>query len=92
MGEHDESPTSPFGPIKNPVDRFAHLPEFTRAWLEGLSREDIAAHRGLSTSYRRASTVGWFLKWLGLITGGVFTASVTFGEGVRKIAAWFVVG
>lgn len=86
--QEDEGPASPFGPITNPVDRFAHLPERTRKFLETLDEEDVKALCDLLMAYQRASTIGWFFKWLVVTVVGAYVAAVAFGEAIHKTLLW----
>ena len=73
-------------PIANPVDRFAHLPEETREWLENLRGEDITELRGAIQFMREVKTVTKFGKWALMTVIATFTGAVLLGE---KIAvAW----
>jgi hypothetical protein len=72
------------------VDRYAHLSKDVRAWLEELDAEDVAALRDVVRSYKRASIIGWFFKWLIISMASVFAAAVTFGEGITRVYGWFV--
>jgi hypothetical protein len=82
----DQGPTSPSGPIANPVDHFAHLPAYVRKFIESLDEEDIEALEDLLLSYKRARTIGWFLKWLVAIAASTFMATVALGEAFQKAA------
>lgn len=64
----------------NPVDRFGHLPEATRRWLESLREEDINELREAIKLSRNAKTVGSFSKWLALTIFGTIVSVITFGE------------
>jgi hypothetical protein len=80
---------SPNGPISNPVDRFAHLPEPTRKFLEELRAEDLDDYRKILRGFRSTSTIVWFFKWFLVTVAGFFVATVAFGENFLKLAAWF---
>jgi hypothetical protein len=71
------------------VDRFAHLPEHTREFLAGLSRDDIAVAADLLRSYKRAATIGWFFKWLTAACIAVFLAASQVSNGWKAIISWF---
>lgn len=86
---YDEDPPSAHGPYQNPVDRFAHLSPVARKWLQGLDEEDILELIEMQQGYRRAKTVGWFLKWIFFLSVSVFTGAVAFGEYVAR--AWRLV-
>ena len=89
----EEEPLPPrHGPYSSPVERFAQLPVSVRAFLEKLTDEDIENAKAILKSYERAAVIGWAIKWIGLLMAGTFTATVTFGEGVKKIYAWFLGG
>lgn len=47
----------PHGPIGNPVDRYLHLPEFTRRFLEQLREEEVS---GLNDFARMSE---WKRQW-----------------------------
>jgi hypothetical protein len=78
-------------PIANPVDRFAHLPEETREWLEQLRQDDIEEIRSAIRFMREVKTVGKFGKWALITVVSTFTGAVLLGE---KIAIFwkFVTG
>lgn len=88
----DQPEPGPNGPIANPVDKFAHLPAPTRAWLESLRADDIALLMKLMTTYERAETIGWFAKWLFITMVAAFVGAVTFGEKVATAISWFRAG
>lgn len=67
------------------VDKYIELPTHTRAFLSRMGREDVKALADVINSYRRASTVGWFVKWVITAMVGTFMAAVTFGESVKKL-------
>ena len=75
--------------VLHPIDRIPRLSKGTWEWLESLDEDDRCTLDDLIRSYQRASLVGWIFKWLILTLGSVFAASVTFGEGIRKIYGWF---
>jgi hypothetical protein len=87
--EQDGAPAPPNGPIANPVDRFAHLPEPTRKWLEELRAEDVDDVRRLLQVFRNARTNWNFLKRVVLTVAGAFMAVVAFSKGVPEIMSWF---
>lgn len=74
--------------ISNPVERFAHLPETTRKFLEDLRESDISDLNEAVRFYRNARTVGKFNAWLIMSALATFGAFVAFGEGIRKILGW----
>lgn len=63
---------------------YKELPRYVRAFQCRLAREDVKALADIIHSYRRASTIGWFLKWLVTAMVGTFMAAVTFGESIKK--------
>lgn len=74
---------------REPLKHFAHLSEHTRRFLERLSHDDVACIEEVIRSFRKASTVGWFLKWLITAMVGSFVAVATFGNSIGTIAKWF---
>lgn len=82
---HEQDPLLPFGPITNPVDRFSHLPEHTRAWLESLRAEDIGTLQGILVSYRRATIAGWLVKWIFVTAFTVAGSFALFAEQINTI-------
>ena len=73
-------------PVNNPVDRFAHLPEETRQWLEQLREDDISEIREVIKFMREVKTLTKFGKWALITVVSTFTGAVLLGE---KIAvAW----
>lgn len=83
-----DAPPSPNGPIRSPVDRFAHLPENVRAWVERLRQEDLDDLDRLLQGYRKTGTIVWFFKWLVIAVGSTFVATVAFGEKVAQTISW----
>lgn len=79
----DEEPSE-----EGAVDKYIELPKFTRAFLSHLERQDVKAVIDIISSYRKASTIGWFVKWLVTAMVGTFMAAVTFGESFKKFLAW----
>lgn len=74
--------------IHNPVERFAHLPEPTRKFLEDLREDDITDLNDAVRFYRNAKTIGRFNAWLIMSALATFGAFVAFGEAIRKILGW----
>lgn len=89
MVSHDEDNDARTDPYKNPLDRYAQLPEYTRRCFESLDKEDIITLIDILKAYQRAATVGWFFKWLVVGMVGLFLATVTLGEGIIKAYALF---
>lgn len=79
---------SPFGPITNPVDRFAHLPEPTRKWLESLREDDLKDIIEAVQLYHRALIIAKFGKWTLATIFGALILGVTIGEAIQKYLAW----
>jgi hypothetical protein len=73
------------GPIMNPVDRFVHLPEETRKWLEQLRPEDLKDLDEARRFHHDAKAVGRFAKWLVLGVAGAFLLAAQFGDSVGKL-------
>lgn len=88
----DEQEVSPFGPITNPVDRFAHLPEPTRKWLESLREDDLKDIVESVQLYHRARIIGKFGKWTLATILAALIAGVAAGEAIQKIFAWMFHG
>jgi hypothetical protein len=74
---------------KNPVDRFAQLPEWKRIWLEELTEEKIKTVDEILDRYRDARAVGRFSKWLIVGVFTVFIMSAGFGKNIVEILNWF---
>lgn len=91
MFEPDDAP-SPFGPIANPADRFAHLPEPTRKWLEQLREDDISEITEAVQLVRSIRAWGKITKWLIWTAVATFLGVVGFGEGILKVLGWFAHG
>lgn len=82
----DWEPPSPHGPFRNPVDRFAHLSDWKREWLEGLSRDDLQEINEAIRFQRSARTIAKFGKWALLTVVGTFISAVALGE--KAVVAW----
>lgn len=74
-----------YGPIANPVERFAHLPKETRRFLEQLRKEDIDELNDAVKFYRTARSVGKFNAWLFGGVVGMVIAFAALGDSIRKI-------
>lgn len=85
----DKGPSPPASAYRSPVDRFAHLPEHIRRFIEGLDEEDCQALNDFLLQYKRARTIGWFFKWLVAGAAALFLAMVALGEAVEKASLWF---
>lgn len=83
---------SPFGPIPNPVDRFAHLPEPTRKWLESLREDDLQDIIGAVQLFHRAQIILRFGKWTAATILAALIAGVAAGEAIQKVLAWIARG
>ena len=88
MADDDFDPAGPYGPIYNPVERFAHLPPTTRKWLESLREEDIDEIKEAVRFYHATRTIGKFWKWLIITVIGIFVGAMQFGEAVMKTFQW----
>jgi hypothetical protein len=84
----EQEPPFDSGPVSNPVDRFAHLPETTRQWLEELRKEDVDDLRRILQGFRKTGTVLWFFKWIIITVASGFVGTVAFGESVAKTLSW----
>lgn len=84
---------------RNPLERYAHLPEKTRIWLErlpdytmtwlkNLREEDIAEYEAARVFYRTAKVVGRVNAWIVGTVLGLFFGGLAFGEGILKVIAW----
>lgn len=80
------------GPINNPVDKFAHLPEPTRKFLEQLREEDIRDIINAVKFMKSSQTVGRFMKWSTMSVVGFFIVASQFGEAVQKLLHWMNLG
>jgi hypothetical protein len=80
------------GPITNPVDRFAHLPEPTRRWLELMREEDTKDIAEVVRMMHAARTVGRFGKWMIITIVGMIIAGASLGEAVAKYWGWIFRG
>jgi hypothetical protein len=78
--------------ITNPVDRFAHLPEPTRHWLEQLREDDLADLNEAVKFHHSVKTIGRFGKWLIITVVASFVAAVQFGEAIQKALGWILRG
>lgn len=85
LNDKQQSPTTPFGPFENPVDRYAHLPEPTRIFLENLRKDDIQTLEGIIVSYRRAGVAGWLIKWLFVTAFTVAGSVALFAQHLSNI-------
>jgi hypothetical protein len=83
----DLDDASPFGPINNPVDRFIHLPEGTRRWLEQLRAEDLRDLDDARKFQHQAKAIGKFFKWVVLSIFALFIMAAQFGEAISKLFA-----
>ena len=82
----------PHGPISNPVDRFAHLPEPTRRWLEDLRQDDINKIIEAVKFWNTMRSWGKVTKWLILTMVAVFLGAMAVGEGILKLLGWIARG
>lgn len=71
-------------PVRNPLDRYAQLPEVTRKWLEELREEDLSDLDLILLAFRRTTTLAWFVKWIIITITGSGMATVLFGEKISQ--------
>lgn len=72
-----------------PVNRMVELPEETRQFLAGLSRDDVATLRTGLPIIKAIVGFGKVTKWLAIVSLGILGGVVMFGESVMKIVSWF---
>lgn len=80
------------GPINNPVDRFSHLPEPTRRFLEELREDDLEDLKQTVRFMKSTQTVGRFARWSLISVVGFFVMASQFGEAVQKLLHWTNLG
>lgn len=78
------------GAITSPTDRYAHLPEPTRKWLEGLRQEDLTELNEAQRLYRKAKIILGAAKWLVVALVGALLVSGRIGEAAERIYGYFV--
>lgn len=72
-----------------PAVRLAELPEETREFLSGLSKEDIATFKVGLPIVRMIIGFGKVTKWIAITGLGLAVGTVMLGESIAKIVAWF---
>ena len=72
-----------------PVNRMVELPEETRQFLAGLSRDDVATLKVSLPIMKAIAGFGKVTKWLAIASLGILGGVVMFGESVSKIVSWF---
>jgi hypothetical protein len=72
-----------------PPERLTELPEDTRKFLAGLSKEDTATLETLLPLARSMMTWGRVSKWLIVTLLGLYFGVVMLGESVVKVLSWF---
>lgn len=80
------------GPISNPVDRFAHLPEPTRRFLESLREEDLVYLKDTVRFMKTSRTLGRFFRWLIFSVVGLFVMANQFGQAIQNLWHWILLG
>lgn len=85
----DADPASPHGPIANPTDRYAHLPEPTRKWLDEQRPEDLDDWRRAMRTYR-AARIFFNVTWKIIVTlVAAFMGTLAFGKGILEALSTF---
>lgn len=79
-------------PQRYPVDRFAHLPEPTRKFLESLREEDIKLILEAAKFVQSIRSAGRFSRWLLLSVVGLFVMAGQLGEAIQKLWHWMSIG
>ncbi len=69
-------------------ERFAELPEESRAFLAQLSREDIATIEAGLPILRMVISFGKVSKWIAIAILSVMAGVLMLGESVIKIMSW----
>lgn len=75
---------------KSPVERFAQLPEPTRAFLEDLREDDLKDLAEAIRFYHSVRVIGRFWKWLIITTVAIFVGAATLGEAIQKLWHWIL--
>lgn len=81
----EDSLEGEFGPIQRPIQKFLHLPEHTRKWLEELREEDIEEIDDAVGFYRKSKSFLTVFKWLVVTLVAVFMGTYKLGEAILKI-------
>lgn len=71
------------------MNKFDDLPEPTKHFLTGLSREDIATLESGLPIIRAIMGFGKVTKWLAITAIGVIGGIVMLGDSIGKILGWF---
>lgn len=79
----------PYGPYTDPLDRYKHLPERTRKWLEGLSEKDLEAIDEALSMLDKAKTIGKAAKWTVVTILAGLVAGASAGDSILKMLKWF---
>lgn len=74
------------------VDRYAELPEKTRAFLEELRPAEIVLLNKAINFMRSAETMGRFFRWTAILVVSFFVGAVALRESIDKFMGWFAGG
>ena len=80
--------TWPHGPIGNPIDRWAHLPEWKRQWFEDKSRDDLQEITQAAEFIHRMQDWGRITKWIVVTIIAFVIGVVALGDAVLKPISW----
>lgn len=82
------APPLPNGPVAGVVDRFGHLPESTRQWMEQLRQEDLDDWQQAMRVYRNIRVVWGFVRGVAVAVGSAFMAVVAISKAFPEAVTW----
>lgn len=77
------------GPIKKPTDRYMHLPETTRLWIEGLRPEDTKEIDDVRKWFRNTRIITAFGKWLVVALVAALVGTGQVGKAFFEVVSYF---
>lgn len=70
------------------MTRFDDLPEDTKEFLTGLSKEDVSTLQAGLPIFRAIMGFGKVTKWLAITALGILGGVIMLGESISKIIGW----
>ena len=85
----DYNGATPNGPVKTPADKYIHVPETTREWIEGLRPDDTKEIDDVRRWFRNTRIITTFGKWVVVALVATLVATGQVGKVIFEALSYF---